>query len=175
MKLMARSGVIAVLLLGVALPLAAQKGKQPAGPPVTTQGAVKSNPKADKGQATAEASRTEARERKMEAGVAKSEAKALRDAAKAARKEPATLLKGVPMTKEQRKAAKESRTRYEAEVRELDKEARQNEKDGVRDASATARLEALRVKERAELRALLSPEGRARFDENAAAYGRKKP
>ncbi|HEY3287457.1 MAG TPA: hypothetical protein VGJ96_10115 [Gemmatimonadaceae bacterium] len=171
----ARTAVIATLLLGVALPAAAQKGKQPAGPPVTTQGAVKSNPKADKGQATAEASRTEARERKMAADVAKSEAKALRDAAKVARKEPVALLKGVPMTKEQRKAAKESRKRYEAEVRELDKEARQNEKDGVRDATATARLEALRLKERAELRALLSSEGRARFDENVAAYGRKKP
>jgi hypothetical protein len=172
---MVRTGLITALLLGVALPAAAQKAKSPMGPPVTTQGAVKSSPKADKGQAVAEAHRTEARERKLEADVAKSEANAIRATAKAARKEPGAWLKGVPMTKEQRKAIKASRKRYEAEVRAIDKETSQNAKDGIRDRSASARLEALRMRERAELRALLGPEGRARFDENAAAYDRRKP
>lgn len=171
----ARTGIIATLLLSVALPAAAQKGKQPVGPPVTTQGAAKSSPKADKGQATAEVNRKEARERKLEMDVAKSEANVVRAAAKVARKEPGAWLKDVPMTKEQRKAAKASRKRYEAEVRELDTETSQNAKDGIRDRSASTRLEALRIAERAELRSLLSPEGRVRFDDNAAAYGRRKP
>ena len=61
-----RTTALGALLAGFATAATAQKEKHPAGPPVTTMGAMKSHPKADKGQATAEAKRVDARNDKAE-------------------------------------------------------------------------------------------------------------
>ena len=62
--LAARSTVLGGLLIGFATLAIAQQSK-PAGPPISSKGAVMSSPKADKGQATAEAKRTAAADRKV--------------------------------------------------------------------------------------------------------------
>lgn len=152
-------GALAATTAGVAV---AQKVK-PAGPPVVTQGGVKSNPHADKGQATAEAARAEARENKAE-----------RSALSAARGEPKSLLKGISLTKAEKKTTKDIEKRYADQFKDLEKAEKVGEKAGTADVALNARIDALRAQERAELRAALTPQQRAQYDNNVATLGTKK-
>src|SRR5690349_11918284 len=135
----------------------------PAGPPVATTGSVKSNPKADKGQATAAAARMEARERKAEKAWFK-----------AARAEPKHLMKGIDLTKEQKENIKAIEKRYDAQLNELDKADKDADKAGKSDVSIPSRVEDIRLKEREELRSALTPEQQRMFAKNVSTLGEKK-
>lgn len=152
-------GALVATTAGVAV---AQKVK-PAGPPVVTQGGVKSNEHADKGQAKAEAARLEARENKAE-----------KSALGAARREPKSLLKDISLTKAERKTTNAIEKRYADQFKELEKAEKAGEKAGTADVVLTGRIEALRAQQRAELRAALTPQQQAKFDNNAATLATKK-
>jgi len=152
----------AATLLAVASVAGAQ-GKAPSGPPVTTKGATQANAHAAKGQATAQASRTEARADKAE-----------HSALRRARTEPAALLKGVKLTKAERKSVEEIEKRYSAQIKDMEKQENAAEKAGTPDATIVSKLDALRAQERAELRAAIPAPQQARFDRNSTAFDAKK-
>src|SRR5882757_3858601 len=99
--LVIRATTLGVLVAGTAGVATGQKAKA-SGPPITTNGAAKSSPKADKGQATAQAARTEAREEKGE-----------RLAFKVARQESKSAMKGIKLTEVEKKQVREIDKRYE--------------------------------------------------------------
>src|SRR3989442_519204 len=125
----------------------------PAGHPVTTKGATKANEHAQKGQATAESKRTEARERKAAKGAEKKEERAERVALKKARNEPTALLKGVKLSKDERKAVNDIEKKYEAQLKDLEKQEDAADKAGKPDESIGGKIDALRTQERTALRA----------------------
>jgi len=170
-----RTAALGVLLAGCAGVALAQKAKPPLGPPVTTQGAVKSNPNADKGQATAESKRIAARDRKAAKAADKLQNTEQRSALKDARSEPKALLKGIALTKAERKSMKAIEKRYAGEFKVIEQQARIAEKAGQADPSVASRVEDLRMRERAELRAALPLAQQARFDSNVATLGPRKP
>jgi hypothetical protein len=158
-----RTTMLGALLASTAgVAVAQQKAKQQ-GPPVTTKGTVKSNPKADKGQATAEAARANAREEKAE-----------KSALSAARGEPKSLLKGIKMTEAEKKATGDIEKRYADQFKDLKKSDKAADKAGTPDAAYLAKIDALRLQERAELRAALTPEQQLQYDKNIATLGAKK-
>jgi hypothetical protein len=157
-----RATVLSALLVGTAGVAMAQKVK-PAGPPVTTKGAVNSNPKADKGQATAEAARVEARERKAE-----------KSALQSARKEPKSLLKGIKFTRAEKKTIREIDRRYDRLFKDMENSDRNTDKAGTPDAEYLAKIEVVRLRQRAEIRAALTPEQRNVYDSKIAALGADK-
>ena len=157
-----RVTMLGVLVAGTAGVAMAQKAK-PAGPPITTRGAAKSSPKADKGQATAEKARTEAREEKAE-----------RSALESARHEPKSSLKGIKLTDAQKTSAKEIEKKYAEQYKDMEKAEKASDKKGTEDATFASKVDALRTQERAELRALLTPEQQVLFDKNIAPRVAKK-
>jgi Spy/CpxP family protein refolding chaperone len=161
-NIMIRAAVLGAIIAGSAGIASAQKAK-PAGPPVVTKGSTQSNPKADKGQATAQAARTEAREEKGE-----------RLALKNARQESKDGLKGIKLTEAQKDATKAIAKRYEDQYKELSKSEKTGDKAGTEDAAIVAKIDALRLQERAELRAALTPEQQIEFDKNLVAKVAKK-
>ncbi len=169
-----RTTVLGALLAGFATLAVAQKPKPPAGPPVITQGTVKSNPKADKGQATAEAQRAEARDDKAVRARDKARNQAQRTALKAARSEPKALLRGIKFEAGERESRKAIEKRYSDELKELRKLTREAEKEGRTDILLTVRIDELRLRERAELRRALTPAQHARFDRNVWAWDNRK-
>lgn len=157
-----RATTLGALLTGAAGVSLAQKTK-PAGPPVTTQGSVKSNPKADKGQATAEAARVDARDDKV-----------VKSALHAARDQSKSLLKGMKLTKAERTVTHDIEKKYADQYKDLEKADKAAEKAGAPDAALIAKIDALRLQERAELRAALTSQQQATFDNNVATLGAKK-
>jgi hypothetical protein len=149
-----RATLLGVMLAGSAGVAMAQKVK-PAGPPVSTRGAVKSNPKADKGQATAETARVAARERKAEKWELKS-----------ARGESKQVLKGIKLSPEEKKSVNDIEKKYDRQYKDLEKAADDAAKAGTPDAAVATKVTELRIQERMELRAALAPEHRADFDKN---------
>lgn len=149
-----RATILGALVAGTAGAAIAQQVK----PPVVTKGSVKSNPKADKGQATAEAARASARDRK-----------ATKDAFKAARLEPKSLLRGIKFTSMEKRMNRDITKRYAREYKALEKANKVAVKAGTPDAAIMTKIDVLRVQERAELRAVLTPEQRVRFDANSTA------
>ena len=166
---------LSALLAGFATVAAAQKEKHPAGPPATTMGTMKSHPKADKGQATAEAQRADARDDRAGKAAAKSDARAQRSEFKGARSDPKGLLKGIKMSSSEKKSVKATEKRYKGQIKVLEKQEDAAEKAGHPDLTIAGKIAALRVSERAELRAALSPAEQAQFDKNASTMGNKKP
>jgi len=173
-KFALRTTALGALFVGAATFAMAQQPKPTAGPPVTTKGTAKAAPKADKGQATAESKRADARERKTELNAVKTDNAEHRSAVKAARDEPKALLKGIKLTKEQRKAVKATEKQYAGELKALEAQAKAADKAGRADPSVMAKIEDLRQRERADLRKALPPQAQAQFDSNAAAYGTRK-
>ena len=172
-----RAMALGALLAGVAMIAGAQQQQQtkpPQGPPVTTKGATKAAPEAAKGQATAESKRVEARERKAENTAEKTAASERRRALKVARNEPKALIRGIKLSKEEREKYRAVQKQHTGDFEALEKEAEAAEKAGTPDASILAKIEEARTRERAELRATLSPQAQAQFDKNAAAYPPKK-
>jgi len=146
-------------LVAVAGVAGAQKpAPHPGGPPVTTRGEAKANEHAAKGQATAEAKRTEAREDKAE-----------RAAMKSAKDEPKKVLKGIKLSKAERTSVEGIEKNYSGQLKDLEKQEDAAEKSGKPDATIVSKIDALRTQERAELRAVLTPDQATRFDKNAAA------
>jgi hypothetical protein len=128
---------------------------QRSGPPATTRGATKSNPKADDGQATAHAARTASLDRK-----------AAKAAFKHARSESKSLLRGIGFTRMEQRMNRDITKRYDAEYKALEKAHKVALKAGTPDALILRRINALRLRERAELRAAMMPDQRVRFDIN---------
>jgi hypothetical protein len=156
------SATIAALLVGSAAVASAQK-ERPSGPPAVTKGSTKANDKAAKGQATAEAARVEAGERKAE-----------KSAGQLARREPKSLLKGVTLTAADKKSTKAIKKHYAAQFKALAKSEKLDDKAGTDNVDYLARVEALRIQERAELRAALTPQQQVQFDANVVSIGVKK-
>ena len=152
----------AAALLGVAS-IAGAQAKPPAGPPVTNKGATKANEHAAKGQATAQAKRMDAREDKAENA-----------ALRKAHAEPEALLKGVKLTKAERKTVQDIRKKYASQIKDLEKQEDAAEKAGTPDTSIVSKIDALRGQERTELRAAIPAAQQARFDKNATAFDAKK-
>ena len=139
---------------------AAQKSD---GPPKVTKGSVKSNPKADKGQATAEASRTAARERK-----------AVKSSFKIARHEPKALLRGIKFSPMEKRMNADITKRYAGEYKVLEKAGKAADKAGTPDAGIRAKIDGIRMLERSELRDAMTSDQRTRFDSNQAALDAKR-
>lgn len=169
-----RTTVLGALLAGFATLAVAQKTKPPVGPPLTTKGAVQSSPKAEKGQDMAASKRATARARKAEQGADNLRNKEQRAALKVARGEPKALLEGITLAKAERKFQKAIQKRYSGEIKEIATQARIAEKAGQADPSVVSRIEALCARERAEMRARLTPAQQVRFDANQLAYGTRK-
>jgi hypothetical protein len=148
-----RAAVLGALMASTAGAALAQA--KPQGPPATTKGAVKSNPKADKGQATAAAARTAARERKAE-----------NNALKSARSEPKALLKGMRFSPYEKRLLGAVEKRYAGQFKQLETADKASDKAGAPDAAYRAKLDALRLQERAELRAILTPQQQVVYDQN---------
>jgi hypothetical protein len=157
-----RAAVLGVVAAGIPSFADAQKAK-PSGPPVVTKGTLKSNPKADKGQATAEAARAEARDRKGE-----------HTAIKAARQESKNAVKGLGLTDAERSAWNDVEKKYEVQYKDLEKSEKAGDKAGTDDPAFIAKVDALRAQERMELRALLTPEQQTQYDRNIAPKVAKK-
>jgi len=169
-----RTTVAGALFVGAASLAIAQQVKPPKGPPRTTTGTMKSSPKAEQGQATAEAKRAEARERKAVKNIDRLQNKEQRSALAAARSEPKALLKGLTLSTAARAHLLVTRKQYVGDLRDLESQARIAEKAGQADPSVVARIEELRRRERAEMRAALTVPQQVRFDRNAERYGIKK-
>ena len=152
-----RSTLLGALLIGFASMAVAQKTKTPVGPPVTTQGTMKSSPKADKGQDVAASKRADARDGKAVRATDKLQNKEQRTALKAARGEPKALLKGIKLTPAEKNAQKAIAKRHSDEFNEIEKQARVGEKAGQADPSVAARVQALRSHQREEMRSALTP------------------
>jgi hypothetical protein len=174
-KITVRTAALGALLAGFGSLALAQKVKPPVGPPSTTTGTVQSSPKAEKGQTNAEAKRTDAQDKKALKNADKLQNKEQGAALKSARNEPKALLKGIKLTSTEKASTKAIETRYAGELQEIEKQARIAEKAGQADPSVASRIDALRARERTELRNGLTPAQQTRFDKNAAAYGTKKP
>jgi hypothetical protein len=178
---LATIGALVAVTAGVA---GAQKSK-PAGPPVTTHGEVKAAAPAAKGQATAEAKRTDAaadkaakvadkKDDKADKAAAKKDEKTEASALKEARSEPKSLLKGIKLSKTEKKSVNDIQKKYDGQLKDLEKQAKASEKAGTPDATLVAKIDALRTQERADLRATLTPAQVTAFDKNVAGLGVKK-
>ena len=155
MKRMARrTAAASALLTGFASIVVAQSAR--GGPPVTTQGEVKSNAKAAKGQA-------------------KAHDKAEHAAWKLAKAERKAVLRGITLTAAQRGAADAVERRYIIERRMLLKEQEAAWLAGHPDKTILARIEALRLRERADLRLGLTRLEQEHFDQNVALLAVIKP
>jgi Spy/CpxP family protein refolding chaperone len=91
-----------------------------------------------------------------------------------ARGEPKSLLKGIKLTDAEKKATGDIEKRYADQFKDLEKADKASDKAGTPDAALIARIDALRLQERADLRAALTPEQQLQFDKNIAALGTKK-
>lgn len=169
-----RTTALGALLAGFAAVAVAQRGKPPAGPPVTTKGTIKSNPKADKGQATAESKRADARDDKAARAADQLRDKVEKTAWKEAYGEPKALLKGVKLSSAERKTVREIEKKYSDQLKDLQKQENAAEKAGTPDPAIISKIDALRLQERADLRAVLTTEQQAQYDKNVAALGTKK-
>lgn len=170
-----RTTAVGVLFISFTSLAIAEQGKPQGSPPVTTKGAVKAAPQADKGQATAQAARVEARQRKAVQNADRLQNREQRMALKTARGEPRALLLGIRLSREQWKALNATEQRYVLQLRDIEQQARIAERAGQADPSVVARIEELRRRERAELRNALLARDWARFDRNALAFAEGKP
>jgi len=151
-QLAIRAMMLGAFLAGSAGIVAAQK---PDGPPKVTKGTANSNPKANKGQATAEAARAEARQRK-----------AVKSSFKAARHEPKALLRGIKFSPLEKRLNADITKRYAGDYKVLEKAGKAADKAGTPDAQIVAKIDALRLRWRVEMRDALTPDQRIRFDSN---------
>ena len=174
MKRMARrTAAASALLTGFASIVVAQSAR--GGPPVTTQGEVKSNAKAAKGQAKASSKRADARKRNETRALDKEHDKAERAAWKLAKAERKAVLRGITLTAAQRSAADAVERRYIVERRMLLKEQEAAWLAGHPDKTMLSRIEALRLRERAELRLGLTRLEQEHFDQNVVLLAVIKP
>jgi hypothetical protein len=173
-KLAVHATTLGAVLAGFATAAAAQKARPAGGPPVVTQGTVKANPRADKGQETATARRAAAREAYDMQHADATHEEAERSAWKIAKSEPKALLKGINVSKEERAELNLIEKRYKDEFKSLDTEQRAAVKAGKGDANIIARIDVARMRERADLRGRLTPAEQVRFDLNVSNLGRKK-
>jgi hypothetical protein len=163
-------GVLVTTSAGVAN---AQKAHAP-GPPVTTHGEAKANASAAKGQANAEAKRSDAATDKTAKDADKKDDAAEHAAMKAAESEPGKLLNGIKLSKAEKTSVEAIEKNYAKQLKDLDRQEDAAEKSGTPDATITAKIDALRTHEAADLRAVLNPDQVKQFDKNAAAIGSKK-
>jgi hypothetical protein len=166
--------VAASMLVAISAGVASAQKAKPAGPPVTTHGETKANTHAAKGQANAEAKRTDADADKAARDADKKEDAAERAAMKAAHNQPHELLKGIKLTKSEKKSVEDIEKKYDKQLKDLEKQEDAAEKAGKPDPSIASKIDALRAQEQADLRAVLSPDQVKQFDKNAAAIGSKK-
>jgi len=169
-----RSAVVGTLLAASAAAGVAQKTPPRTGPPVTTQGTIKSSPKADKGQAVAAAKRAEARDAKAVREEEKAEDARENAAWKTARNDPKRLLRGITLSPTERTSLNAIRNRYAAERKDLRKREDAVGRTVHAERSVVSKIEELRLRERAELRANLSVPQQAQFDRNVASLGTRK-
>ncbi len=165
-----RMTVLGVLLAGFATLGIAQQARPAKGPPVTTKGAVQSAPKADKGQATAQAARIESRQRMAVKNADRLRNKEQVSALKLARGEPWALRRGIRLGPDRSTAMNRIESRYFGDLTALEARARTAERAGQADPSVVARIEEMRRRERTEMRDLLLARDQARFDRNVTAY-----
>ena len=176
MRIAMRTTTLGAFLAGFAtVALAQQKTKPVSVPPVTTKGAIKSSPSADKGQATAESKRTDAAADKTARAADKVEDKAERMALKEAKTEPEHVLKGIKLTGAEKKAVNTIEKKFSAEIKDAEKAEDAAEKAGHPDATFASKIDAIRLEERTALRDALTTKEQVKFDKNVAALGTKKP
>ena len=165
--------VVAGALVAMSAGAVRAQKPHPAGPPIVTHGQTKANDAAAKGQANAEAKRTDADADKAAKAADKKEDSSERAALKAARNDPKALLKGIKLTKTEDKSVDAIQKKYEAQLKDLDKQEDAAEKSGTPTTSIASKIAALRTQEQADLRAVLSPLQLNQFDKNASALGAK--
>lgn len=170
-----RVTVLGMLLAGFATLGIAQQAKPGKGPPITTKGAAQSAPRADKGQATAQAARIDARQRKAARYADRLRNKEQVAALKLARREPWALRRGIKLEPNESTAMRRIERRYFGELTALEAQARIAERAGQADPSVVARIEEMRRRERAEMRDVLLARDWERFDRNVAVYVIRKP
>ena len=165
--------VVAGAFVAISAGAAQAQKPHPAGPPIVTHGQAKANDAAAKGQANAEAKRTDADDDKAAKTADKKEDASERAALKAARNDPKALLKDIKLTKTEDKSVDAIEKKYEAQLKDLDKQEDAAEKSGAPTTSIASKIAALRTQEQADLRAVLSPSQVTQFDKNASALGAK--
>lgn len=170
-----RTTALGTLLAGFASVAVAQKAKHGGGPPLTTQGTIKSDRHADKGQDKAESKREDARDDKAERSKDNDDDRGERAESKSGRSQSKALLKGIELTSQERKSMKEIEKRYADERKDLRKQAHAADKAGHPDATIAAKMDALRMRERGELRAGLTSAQQLQYDRNVTALGNRKP
>lgn len=164
------AGMLVAISAGV---VSAQKSR-PAGPPMTTHGATQANPAAAKGQANAEAKRTDADADKAAKDADKKEDASERAAMKGARDQSHELLKDIKLTPTEKKSVDAIEKKYDEQLKDLDKQEDAAEKAGKPDTTFASQVSALRTKEQADLRAVLTSDQAKQFDKNAAALNSKR-
>ena len=164
----------AVALVAVSARLTSAQKVKAGGPPATTHGETKASTAGIKGQTNAEDKRTDADADKAARAADKSADATERAAMKAARSEPEHLLKGIKLSKTQKKSVDAIEDRTAKQLKELEKQEDAAEKAGKPDASIAAKIDALRMQERSELRGVLDPAQAKQFDANVSSIGTKK-
>jgi len=172
-KLTIHVATVGMFVMTSAAIASAQKPHAP-GPPVTTHGETKASANAAKGQANAEAKRSDAAADKTAKDADKKADAAERTAMNVARSEPGKLLKGIKLSKTEKKSVEDIEKKYDKQLNDLDKQEDAAEKSGTPDATIASKIDALRTQQEADLRAVLNPDQVKLFDKNAAALGSKK-
>jgi septal ring factor EnvC (AmiA/AmiB activator) len=94
---------------------------------------------------------------------------------KAARDQSSRLTRGVKLTQAERQKFEDTRKRYDTQYKDLEKQQRELDRNHQPDAAVLAKLEALRVQERADIRGMLTPAQQTVFDRNATTVGTRRP
>ncbi|MFN2636157.1 MAG: hypothetical protein ABR585_03960 [Gemmatimonadaceae bacterium] len=126
---------------------------QPGGPGTRATPAIPAQP----------ASKAKAAARDMD----KVQDRAERDALRRADDQDNALLHGIKLTKSERQQVRAIEKRYDAQYRDLRKEAKNN-------GSLVSQINSVRDQERAEIRAALNASQQATFDRNASRYDTRR-
>lgn len=99
----------------------------------------------------------------------KAEDRAERAAKKEFKEQPHVLLKGIKLTRAEKKQVEDIEKRYHEQFKTLEKQEDQAEKSGTPMSDVPQRIAALRDQERNDLRAVLTPAQQLQFDKNAVS------
>ncbi len=107
-------------------------------------------------------------------GESKAEEKSERRAFASARSQSERLVRHIKLTKDEREQYNDIRKSYDKQYRDLEKQERSADKSGQSETAILQNLEQLRMKERSEIRDLLTATQKTQFDKNVTALTSKK-
>ena len=108
------------------------------------------------------------------AAKARAQARAENAARREVQTQPEHLLKGIKLTPDQKAQRKAIKKSYAAQLEALRKDEKATAKAGLPTTDYVAKITALRDRERADLRSMLTPAQQTRFDANIARRASKR-